>query len=77
MQYRNLKLAPRMLRAEAAEEYVGGPQMLRDMHAAGWVRPAKRGNRLTVWDVKVLDSACDRLSSGDELPPAPRNWTSC
>ena len=57
-----IKLQPRLLRADDAAAYVGGESVLKDLEKAGWVDPVHRGNRLTLWDAKKLDAACDRLS---------------
>jgi len=61
MKWSAIKLSPRLLRAEDAAAFVGGDSILRDLEKAGWIHPVKRGNRLTIWDAKKLDEACDRL----------------
>lgn len=55
----------RMLDHEQAEAYVGGPHILDLMQQAKWIKPAVRRHRMTRWDVKVLDDACDRLQAGE------------
>lgn len=55
MKYSVIKLAPRMLRAEDAGLYVGAPHLLQLMERAGWIKPAVRGKRMTLYDVKALD----------------------
>ena len=60
---------PRLLRKSDAENYVGGEHMLDLFVKAGWVKPAMHGNRYTVFDRHTLDTACYRLSSGEELGP--------
>jgi len=55
----------RMVDAEDAEQYVGGPQILQLMVEHQWVKPAVQRHRLTRYDVKSLDQACDRLSAGE------------
>jgi len=57
----------RLLRQELAEEFVGGAAVLKDLEAAGWIRPTRRSHRMTLWDAKLLDRACDRLWT-EELP---------
>ncbi len=47
----------RMMDAEDAEQYVGGPQILKLMLENHWVRPAVQRHRLTRYDVKALDQA--------------------
>jgi len=51
----------RLLRQEFAEEFVGGAAVLKEMERAGWIRPVRRAHRMTLWDAKLLDRACDRL----------------
>lgn len=63
----------RMVDAEEAQAYVGGPQLLDLMEKAGWVKPAIRRHRLTRYDTKQLDQACDRLSAG-EFPEPPEGY---
>lgn len=55
----------RLCSAEDAADYVGGQQMLDLFEGAGWVKPACRRHRLTRYDVKQLDAACDRLAAGE------------
>jgi hypothetical protein len=55
----------RMLSKEQAEEYVGGAQVLADMEEGAWIKPAIQRHRLTRYDSKALDAACDRLSAGN------------
>lgn len=55
----------RLLSVEEAQAYVGGPQLLSLMEENGWVKPSCREHRLTRYDCKVLDAACDRLLAGD------------
>jgi hypothetical protein len=65
MKYSTLKLTPRMLRSEDAGAYVGAPHLLQLMEKAGWIAPAVRGKRMTLYDVKTLDQCCDCLSRGE------------
>lgn len=55
----------RMIDKADAEAYVGGPMILHLMEEHGWIKAAVRRHRLTRYDVKVLDIACDRLSRGE------------
>lgn len=55
----------RLMDKEDAQEYCGGAQLFEMMERAGWIKAACRRHRLTRYDVKVLDEACDRLSRGE------------
>ena len=70
MKWSAIKLSPRLLRSEDAAEFVGGEQVLKDLEASGWIAPVRRAKRMTLWDAKLLDAACDRLTG--ETPAA---WT--
>lgn len=55
----------RMMDSEDAEAYVGGPMLLQLMEEHGWLKAAIRRPRLTRYDCKALDQACDRLAAGE------------
>jgi hypothetical protein len=55
----------RLMDQEDAADYVGGKLLLDLFERAGWVKAACRRHRLVRYDVKALDEACDRLSSGE------------
>lgn len=59
----------RLVDAEDAAHYVGGQQILTLFEGAGWVGPTVRRHRLTRYDVKQLDEACDRLRNGEWPEP--------
>jgi hypothetical protein len=50
---------PRLLKADDAEDYVGGETMLRKLE----VKPVHQGNRLTVYDRHELDAAIEKLKA--------------
>ncbi len=57
-----LTVAPRILRKEAAEEYVGGQQNLKSLREAGWVVPLRMHKCNTSFDIRDLDRAVDRAN---------------
>lgn len=65
MKYTELR---RGLSPTEAGTYVGSLELLRQFEQAGWVKPFIRGNRLTRYDVRDLDTCIDRLKAGDVLP---------
>lgn len=66
MKYSSLiKSAPRMLRKEDADNYVGSRVLLEQMEAAGWIQPAVRRHKITLYDIRKLDECCDRLTRGE------------
>jgi hypothetical protein len=60
-----LQSAPRLLRKEAAEAYVGAPQLLVKLVRAGWLKPTVQRNRLTLYDQRRLDDCVERLNGGE------------
>lgn len=50
----------RVLRREAAAVYVGGPENLKELEAAGFVRPIRKTKRSASYDRNELDAAVDR-----------------
>ena len=42
--------------------------LLRRFEHAGWLKPFIRGNRLTRYDIRDLDTCIDRLKAGETLP---------
>lgn len=69
MKFSAIMTPARLLRKDDAATYVGGEHLLDLFVKAGWVKPAKQGPRCTVYDRLKLDTACDRLSNGEELGP--------
>lgn len=69
MKFSAIMTPARLLRKPDAAAYVGGEHVLDLFESAGWVTPAKQGHRCTVYDRLKLDTACDRLSSGELLEP--------
>jgi hypothetical protein len=65
MKYSELR---RGLSPNEAGAYVGSMELLRQFEQAGWVKPFIRGNRLTRYDIRDLDTCIDRLKAGDVLP---------
>jgi hypothetical protein len=53
---------------DEAAVYVGSRDLLRQFERAQWLKPFIRGNRLTRYDVRDLDSCIDRLKAGEPLP---------
>ena len=51
-----------------AGAYVGSMELLRQFDLADWLKPFIRGNRLTRYDIRDLDTCIDRLKAGDVLP---------
>ncbi len=70
MKFSTIMTPARLLRKEDAGAYVGGEHMLDLFVKAGWVTPVKHAHRCVVYDRLKLDTACDRLSGGEPLPPA-------
>lgn len=58
---------PRMMRTPMAGHYVGCLALLLRMEHAGWVKASCNLHRMKLWDVRVLDKCCDRITAG-ELP---------
>jgi hypothetical protein len=79
MKYSAIKAAPRMLRKDDAGQYVGAPKLLEKMENAQppWIKPAVARHRMTLYDVRLLDECCDRLSRGEfpdhATPETPGN----
>jgi hypothetical protein len=65
MKYSQLR---RGLSPEDAAAYVGSKELLRQFERAKWVRPFIRGNRLTRFDIRDLDTRVDRSKVGELLP---------
>lgn len=61
--------AKRFLHPEEAADFVGGPSIFNAFLKDGWIAPVIKGKRLTVYDIKRLDAACDRFALG-QLPPS-------
>ena len=68
MRYSQLR---RGLSPEDASAYVGSKELLRQFERAKWVKPFVRGNRLTRFDIRDLDTCIDRLKAGEALPAVP------
>ncbi|MEK0451752.1 MAG: hypothetical protein RL088_4020 [Verrucomicrobiota bacterium] len=51
-----------------AGAYVGSMDLLRRFEHGGWLKPFIRGNRLTRYDIRDLDTCIDRLKAGETLP---------
>ncbi len=64
MKYSQLR---RGLSPEDAAAYVGSKELLRQFERAKWVKPFIRGNRLTRFDIRDLDTCIDRLKGGELL----------
>jgi len=63
-----MKSVPRrMLNPDESSDYVGGEAILARMEKAAWVKPSIRQHKLTRYDQRDLDAACDRLKA-EELP---------
>jgi hypothetical protein len=58
----------RGLSPEDAAAYVGSKELLKQFERAKWVKPFIRGNRLTRFDIRDLDTCIDRLKAGEILP---------
>jgi hypothetical protein len=74
MTYSQIKCAPRMLRKEDAEDYIGGRRMLQLMEQARptpWITPAVARHKMTLYDKRLLDECCNRLTAGEFPTPAP------
>jgi len=67
MRYSQLR---RGLYPEEAAAYVGSKELLRQFEGAKGLKPFVRGNRLTRFDIRDLDSCIDRLKAGELLPNA-------
>jgi hypothetical protein len=65
MKYSQLK---RGFSPDEASAYIGSKDLLRQFERAKWLKPFIRGNRLTRFDVRDLDSCIDRLKAGELLP---------
>ena len=65
MKYNDFK---RGFSPDEAAVYVGSRDLLRQFERAQWLKPFIRGNRLTRYDVRDLDSCIDRLKAGEPLP---------
>jgi hypothetical protein len=53
---------------DEAAAYVGSKDLLRQFERSQWLKPFIRGNRLTRYDIRDLDSCIDRLKAGEPLP---------
>ena len=65
MKYSQLK---RGFSPDDAAAYVGSKELLRQFARAKWLKPFIRGNRLTRFDIRDLDTCIDRLKAGEILP---------
>ena len=69
MKYTELK---RGVSPDEAAGYIGSKELLRLVERAGWVKPFVRGNRLTRYDLRDLDTCIERLKAGEPLPRTAR-----
>jgi hypothetical protein len=65
MKYTQIK---RGLSPDEAADYLGSRELLRQFERAQWLKPFIRGNRLTRYDLRDLDTCIDRLKGGEPLP---------
>lgn len=56
---------PRMMRTPMAGRYIGAPHLLFLMEKFGWLKASVQKNRLKLWDRRLLDVCCDRLTAGE------------
>ena len=68
-------VVPRLLRREAAGDYVTVPGLLVLMEGAGWISPVVQRHRMTLFDQRQIDACIDRLAAG-EFPEPPQSSTS-
>lgn len=61
---------PRLMRPDVAAEYVGGQSILRRMLAVNLLNAFWQRHRLTLFDRKDLDAACDQIEVA--FPPKER-----
>ena len=60
-----------LLRPEAAAKMVGSVEFLRELEAAGWIKPVIRRSRLTLYSVRHLQNCAYRLEAG-EIPSSSK-----
>lgn len=65
MRYSKLR---RGLSPEESAAYFGSKELLRQFELAKWLKPFVRGNRLTRFDIRDLDTCIERLKAGESLP---------
>ena len=51
---------PRLLKRDHAAVYLGGGEAMKELEAAGWVRPIRRTQRSALYCRRELDAAVDR-----------------
>lgn len=56
---------PRLMDADLAESYVGGPTIFAAMKRKKLITPKVQGKGLTRYDRVLLDAACDAFKSTD------------
>lgn len=58
------------LRPDEAAEVIGSEQLFREMVSAGWLKPAVRRHKITLYDRGHVSAAWARILSGEV--PQPR-----
>lgn len=59
-------------RPDEAAHMIGSAQLLAEMVAAGWVKPAMQRHKLTLYDGGALAKAWAKILSGQVPPPLKR-----
>lgn len=67
-------VVPRLMRREAAGDYLTVPGLLVLMEDAGWIKPVVHRHRMTLYDQRQIDACIDRLAGG-EFPDAVQGAT--
>lgn len=57
--------APLLVRPDVAQAIVGSAEFLKELEAAGWLKPVVRRNRLTLYSVRQLQRCAERLEAGE------------
>lgn len=60
-----IKYLPLSMNVDEASEYVGSPQLFRDMRKAGWVKPFVEKHKMTLFDRSMLEKAYARCVAGE------------
>jgi hypothetical protein len=63
--YSDIIFQARLLRAEAAGQYVGCPGLLIRMVRAAWIKAAVRRKKMTLYRRSDLDQCLDRIDRGE------------
>lgn len=62
MKYSAIPMRPRLVRQEAAAGYLSSPALLQLFRQSKWGKPTVERNRMTLWDLNVLDQCVDQLN---------------